>query len=244
MMKTLALTVIALALTTALPAFAEPQNWLTRCNRALNNGNNDPETGSYTFATRGQIAPDATSRANFDYTATGSPTAAVYPTAAKDLMNPYSGGSVSLGYFVPNDGKAKPTVGQVSMSAIARNFKPIPGAPVKMKLVIDGVAFGPYEPRASANTDGMYSVWLDTADMDGDSKPPLLEPADFAKLANAVDTMTAAEIILVQDGTSIVQLPVPSKQRLAWRDGLAPWAAETARQVAFNMCSGSDRVVN
>jgi len=243
-MKTLALTVIALALTTALPAFAEPQSWLTRCNRELNKGNNDPETGSYVFQTRGKVAPDATSRANFDYTATGSPTAAVYPTAAKDLMNPYSGGSVSLGYFAPNDGKAKPTVGQVSMRATARNFKPIPGAPVKMKLVIDGVAFGPYEPRASANTDGMYSVWLDTADTDGDSKPPLLAPADFAKLAKAADTMTAGEIVLVQDGTDIVQMPVPSKQRLAWRDGLAPWAAETAKRVASNVCSGSDRVVN
>ena len=243
-MKTHAFAVIALALTTSLPAFADPPNWLTRCNRELNKGNNDPETGSYTFQTRGKVAPDATSRATFDYTATGSPTAAAYLTAAKDLMNPYSGGSMSLGYFASNDGKSKPTVGQVSMRATARDFKPIPGAPVKMKLIINGVAFGPYEPKASSNTDGMYSVWLDTADTDGDSKPPLLAPADFAKLAKAVDAMTAGEIVLVQGGADIVKMPVPSKQRLAWRDGLAPWAAETAKGVASNICSGSDRVVN
>jgi hypothetical protein len=243
-MKPLALTVIALALTTALPAFADPPSWLTRCNRELNKGNNDPETGSYIFETRGKVAPDATSRANFDYTATGSPTAAVYLTAAKDLMNPYSGGSVSLGYFVPNDGKSKPMIGQVSLRATARDFKPIPGAPVKMKLIIDGVAFGPYEPKASANDDGMYSVWLDTADTDGDGKPPTLAPAAFAKLAKAVDAMTAGEIVLVQDGADIVKMPVPSKQRLAWRDGLAPWTAETAKQVASNNCSGSDRLAN
>ena len=235
---------IVLALPTALPAFAEPQSWLTRCNRELNKGNNDPETGTYIFETRGKVVPDAASRASFDYTATGSATAAVYPTSAKDLMNPYSGGSVSLGYFAPNDGKSKATIGQVSMRATARNFKPIPGAPVSMKLIVDGVAFGPYEPKPSANTDGMYSVWLDTADTDGDSRPPLLAPADFAKLAKAVDAMTEAEIVLVQDGTDIVKMPVPSKQRLAWRDGLTPWVAETATKVAYNICSGLDRVVN
>ena len=34
-MKTPALAVIALALTTALPAFADPQRWLTHCNRVF-----------------------------------------------------------------------------------------------------------------------------------------------------------------------------------------------------------------
>lgn len=234
--------VIGLGLTTALPAFADPPSWLTRCNRELNKGNNDTETGSYIFQTRGKVPPDATSRAEFDFTFSGSRTAVIYPSAAKDLMNPYGGGSISLGYFVPNDAKAKPSVGQVSMRAMAKDFKPIPGAPVKMKLVIDGVAFGPYEPKP--NTDGMYSVWLDTADTDGDSKPPTLTPADFAKLAKAVDAMTAAEIVVVQDGVDIVKMPVQPKQRVGWRDGLAAWTAETAKRVASNICVGDDRVVN
>src|SRR5689334_9529082 len=109
LLRTAAFPVIALALTAALPAFADPPSWLTRCRHELGK-DNDPETGSYIFQTPGKVAPDAKARTNFDYNFSGSRTAVVYPTAAKDLMNPYGGGSMSVGYFAANDGKSKPTV--------------------------------------------------------------------------------------------------------------------------------------
>jgi hypothetical protein len=229
----------------ATPAFADEPAWLTRCNRELNKGNNDPETGNYIFQTRGKDA-GAASRANFDYNAKGSANAAVYPTAAKDLMNPYGGASVSIGYFIDGEGKGAPTVGQISMRASARDYKPIPGGPVEMKLVIDGKAFGPYPYKPSADSDGMYSVWLDTAEADGDSKPPILKPADFAALAKAADAMKTAEVVFAQGGADIVKMPVNITKRVEWRDGLAPWAKETKPRMSATGtdCASGDKIVN
>ncbi|MEQ1608120.1 MAG: hypothetical protein ABL956_03985 [Hyphomonadaceae bacterium] len=240
MRRTSVLCAAALALT--MPAFAQQPNWLTRCNRQLNQSNNDTETGNYIFFTRGQDA-NAGMRVGYDYSTHGFATATVYPTAAKDLMNPYGGGSISINYFMPVDGKTTvPTVGQISMGAIGKDFKPVPGAPVEMKLVLDGAAFGPYKPKESANTDGMYSVWLDTADSDGDSKPPMLAAADFAGLAKAADAAKTAEIVLVQDGVDTVRMPVPMTKRIAWRDELPGWATRTAPTDGVTMRCGDRRV--
>jgi hypothetical protein len=234
------LPMLAVALST--PAFAQG-DWLTRCNHQIA-GNNDPETGNYIFQTHGKVAADAKARAYLDYTASGSAHGAVYLTDAKNLMNPYGGASLSVSYFVTGDANAMPQVGQVSFRTTAKDFKPIPGSPVSMKLMLDGVAFGPYQPRGAS--DGMYSVWLDTDDTDGDSKPPLLKPADFAKLAKAVDVAVTAEVVLVQDGADIVKMPVPIKARTTWRDGLTGWAKDTAKGVsaASTFCLGADRVAN
>lgn len=233
---------LMLALALAAPCFAQGPDWLTRCNRQLG-GNNDPETGSYLFLTRGKTAATGQSRVEFDYTASGSAAGAVYTTPAKDLLNPYGGASLSVNAFALAEGKSAPAVGQVSFRVTARDFKPIPGSPVTMKLIVDGVSFGPYAPRDPSS--GMYSVWLDTADTDGDGRPPLLAPAEFAKVARAADVMKAAEVVLVQDGADIVRLPVRTTLRTAWRDGLLDWAKRTAPGVTeATFCSGSDRVVN
>lgn len=239
-----ALCAAALALTMAAPAFAQQPDWLARCNRQLNQFSNDVETGRYVFYTRGQDAK-AGMRVVYDYSTKSFATATVYPTEAKDLMNPYGGGSISINYFMPIDGKTTvPAVGQISMGAIGRDFKPIPGAPAQVKLVLDGVAFGPYKPKESANTDGMYSVWLDTADTDGDGKPPTLAAADFAKLAKAADAATSIEVVLVQDGVDIVRMPIPMTKRVEWRDGLAAWAKYTARPTGAELWLCGDNRVN
>ena len=107
-----------------------------------------------------------------------------------------------------------------------------------------GVAFGPYPVNPSSIKDGAYRVWLDTEATDGDSKPPLLKPAEFAKLAKAVDAMKTVEIALVQDGADIARAAIPSPKRLEWRDALAAWAAATKPGVTtMTSCKGGD-VVN
>ena len=115
--------------------------------------------------------------------------------------------------------------------------------PITLKLIIDGTVFGPYQPRPVSS--GMYSVWLDTADTDGDSKPPLLSPADFAKLATAVTGMKTVEVSLVRDGADLVKAAIPLPQLNTWRDGLAAWAAKTSPGVgAATFCSAGGNVVN
>lgn len=233
------LLVFAALMLPAPAVVAQEASWAARCRHELNKGNNDPETGVYIYYTRGKET-GAAMRAVLDFTAKGSGAAAVYPTAAKDLMNPYGGASVGVGYFMAGDGKSAPTVGQVSMRAIAKDFKPIPGASSQMKLVIDGKPFGPYAPKESANSDGMYSVWLDTADTDGDSKPPSLKPQEFAVLAKAVGSMKSVEVVFVQDGVDIVRMPVPLDKHGAWRDGLAPWTAAHAPTDGVTVKCGGD----
>ncbi len=237
---------LAAALASPSAWAADPVKWLTRCNMEMGDARG-PESAHYLFQTEGKVA-GAKARAEMDYSASGSRTATIYPTAAKDLMNPYGSASLSVGYYGLVGAKAPyaviPKVGHVSIGAIAKDFQPLPGH-VTVKLVIDGVAFGPYEPKPSSVSGGQYSVWLDTADTDGDSAPPLLKPAQFATLAKAVDSMKAAEMVLVQDGTEIVRMPVTSPSLGAWRDGLAKWAATTAPGVgATTICSAGGNSVN
>ncbi len=226
----------------ALPASAQtPAGWMARCNREVA-PDGKPEAAHYIFETRGKTA-GATGRATFDYAATSSGTAVTYPTELKGLMSPYSGPTFNVSYFASADGRTPPAIGQVSLNMIAKDFKTIPGNPVAVKLLVDGATFGPYTPRESS---GMYSLWFDTADTDGDSKPPILKPAEFAKLATAVDAMNTIEILLVQDGKDIVRTPVATSTMRTWRDALPEWARNTARGVsdATTFCTGGDRVVN
>ena len=177
-----------------------------------------PESGKYFFQTRGQAA-GATARAELNYSTGISARAAAYPTEAKDLLNPYSSLTLSIGHFTPGDGKSKPTVGAVSFGAIGKDFSAIPGAPITLKLVVDGVSFGPYEPAPVSS--GMYSVWLDTADTDGDGKPPRLDPAEFAKLAKAIRRHEGGgPRPCAPDGADLVRATIPSPNFVAWRDGL------------------------
>ncbi len=213
----------ALAVTGAAPAIAQTQDWLARCSLELAD-DAKPESGKYLFLTRGRSA-GAAARAELDYDAGISARGATYPTDAKDLLNPFSNVSFDLGYFMPGDGKSKAAVGTVSFRAIGKDFSLIPGSPITMKLVIDGIPFGPYEPKPVSS--GMYSVWLDTAETDGDSKPPLLSQVEFGKLANAIDAMKAIEVVLVRDGADLVRAAIPTPQHVAWRDGLAVWAVKT-----------------
>lgn len=248
-MRALAVSLAVAGATTSV-SLAEaqvPPDWKVRCNRPLG-GNNDTETGKYLFLTNG-LAHGAQGRTEFDFSASGSRTAVVYPTAAKDLMNPFSSPSLGIGYFgLVGSAPPHPTtlkVGHVSMGAIARGFKPITGN-VMMKLVLDGKAFGPFPPKPeSVASTGQYTVWLDTAESDGDSKPPLLRPADFAKLARAIQTVRQAEVVLVRDGTDIVRMPVAVTRMAAWRDALPAWAAQTrARVTDRTVCLAGDRTVN
>lgn len=228
-----------MALVFAAPAFAQGPDWLARCNRELG-GDNAPETATYVYETRGKVSKPA--RATADYTATASSSAAVYLTDAKDLLNPYVGPSISVGYFLTGESKTPPSVGQFSVRAMAKGFKPIPGAPVTMKVVIDGKTFGPYQPQDASS--GSYAIWFDTADTDGDSKPPVLKPDDFAKLATALDAMQAVELVLVQNGVDIVRTNIPVPQRTLVRDNLAGWAFDTSKLVGANSCIYPDTVVN
>lgn len=231
----------ALVVTQALPALAQTPDWVARCRLVLID-DAKPESGKYFFQTRGKV-DGAVARAELDYKTSISARAAIYPTDARDLLNPYSNLSLSIGYVAPGHGKSKPAVGHVSMGAIGKDFSAIPGAPITMKLVIDDVAFGPFQPAPVSS--GMYSVWLDTADTDGDSKPPALSPADFDKLTKAVENMKSAELILVRDKTDLVRATIPSPQLAAWRDGLAAWAAKTNPGVgAATLCSGGGDVLN
>lgn len=228
-----------MALVLAAPAYAQGSGWLARCNRQMGD-DNAPENATYVYETRGKASKPA--RATADYNATASPAAAAYLTDAKDLMNPYVGPSVTVGYFLASDSKTPPSVGQFSVRAMSKGFKPIPGGPVTMKIIIDGQTFGPYEPQDASG--GSYAIWLDTADTDGDSKPPLLKPDDFARLAAAVDAMQAIQLVLVQDGIDIVRTNIPVPQRTVVRDNLAGWASDTSMLVGANSCIYPDTVVN
>jgi hypothetical protein len=239
--RLLVLSCVTLSLSQALPAFAQAPDWVSRCRLVLAD-EAKPESGRYMFHTRGRVA-GATARGEFNYNTGISARAAAYPTEAKDLLNPYSNLTLTIGYFTPGDGKAKPTVGAVSFRAIGKDFNAIPGAPVTLKLVIDGVAFGPFEPKPVSS--GMYSVWLDTADTDGDAKPPTLSPADFSKLAKAIDSMKSADLVLVRDNVDIARATIPSPNFVAWRDGLAAWSAKTNPGVgASTYCSGGGEVLH
>jgi hypothetical protein len=235
----------ALALHQAPAAFAQQADWVPRCRQVLADDGKS-ESGKYLFLSRGKVA-GAEARAQLDYTTSVSARAAVYPTDAKDLLNPYSNVSLSIGYFAPGDGKTKPAIGAISLRAIGLDFKPIPGAPVTMKLIADGATFGPFETNPSSLGSGMYSVWLDTAETDGDSKPPTLSPADFARLARAVDTMKSPEVVLVREGADIVRATLPLPNYVQWRDGLQTWTARTSPGVGAGTgtsCSGGGEVLN
>ena len=221
-MKLTILALLPLAML-APPALAQPVDWLARCSLELADVAK-PENGKYLFQTRGKTA-GAEARAELDYTTSVSSRAAVYPTDAKDLLNPYGSVSLTLGYVTPGDGKGKPSVGQVSFRAIGKDFSAIPGAAIKIKLVIDGAVFGPYDPNPVSS--GMYSVWLDTDSTDGDSKPPKLSAAEFGKLAQAIDGMKTVDVVFVREGKDIIKATVPFTQLPAWRDGLTGWAAST-----------------
>lgn len=239
MSRSFVFALAALLPSMAVPAYAQAPEWLTRCRLQLAD-DAKPESGKYLFETRGKTA-GAEGRGSLDYNSGISARAAVYPTDARDVLNPYSTLSFSVSYVTPGDGKSKPAVGAVSFRAIGKDFNAIPGAPVTMKLVIDGAAFGPYEPRPVSS--GMYSLWLDTAETDGDSKPPLLDPVAFGKLARAVDAMKTLDLVLVREGADLVRASVPTPQLTTWRDGLAAWSAKTIPGVGeATYCASGDVV--
>lgn len=239
--RVLAITTLAIGLAQAAPALAQPADWLPRCRLPLADYSK-PENGAYFFQTRGKTA-GAAARANLDYNSEVSARAAIYPTSAKDLLNPYSNVSASIGYVAPGDGRTAPTVGHISFRAIGKEFKAIPGGPISIRVKVDQTVFGPFE--SPPQTSGMYSVWLDTAETDGDSKPPVLSPADFARVAKAIDAAKSVEVSLVRDGEAIVSAVVDLPQRTAWRDGLAAWAAKTMPGVsgAATYCAGGGEVL-
>lgn len=245
-MKLTQLFAACLVAISSAPSYAQGDDWLTRCNMPLASSS-APESGKYLFMTRGKVSDPALAR--FDYSTSASARAAAYPTEAKDLLNPYSSPSISIGYYsAVGPGAApvvKPEIGHVSFGSMGKDFKAIPGAPVSLKLVVDGVAFGPFPINPSSLSSGQYSVWLDTAETDGDSKPPILSPAEFAKLAKAVDAMKTADIVLVREGADIVRTSIPSPNFAAWRDGLATWAIKTKPGVgAATSCPGGGDVAN
>lgn len=222
-------------------ANAQQADWLVRCRLDLASSPK-PETGKYFFQTDGKDAA-AKAKATFDYDSGVSARAATYPGAAQDLLNPYGQISVAIGYVAPADGKGAVSVGHISPNLIGKSFRPIPGSPITIKMMVGGATFGPYEPKPVSS--GMYSIWLDTEETDGDGKPPVLKPADFAKLAKAVDGAAAIDVALVQDGAEIVRASVPLTQLKPWRDGLAPWAAKTKPGVgAATSCHGGGEIVN
>lgn len=239
---------LLLAVTSIMPAQAQAQGaeWLTRCSRSIG-GSNAPEQVSYGFSTLGK-AENAQGRASLTYTATSHGSATVYLTAAKDMLSQYSGATLSVGYLglvdsaAPHASKSK--VGSVSIMASGRNGKPLAGH-VTLKLVIDGKAFGPYEPKASSVESGLYSVWLDTAQTDGDSQPPVLSAKKFAELAKAVDAMKAARLIVLQDRAEVAYMDLPLTSFKTMRDGLPEWAAGTRARVKGNTwCLAGDQDVN
>lgn len=237
---------ISLAASQAAPAIAQAADWTVRCNLALGS-DKAPESGKYLFLTNGKVSDPALAR--LDYSATVSARAAVYPTAAKDLLNPFSSPSLGIGYYGLVGASApyavKAVVGHVSFGSIGKDFKTIPGSPASIKLVIDGVSFGPFEPNPSSLGSGMYNVWLDTAGTDGDGKPPILNDTEFAKIAKAVEAMKTAEIILVQDGVDVVKTSISTPQLSTWRDGLAAWATKTKPGVgAATSCRAGGETVN
>lgn len=235
---------VAFATISASPVQAQPPDWLTRCRMELGSSS-APESGKYLLMTVGKTSDPALSR--LDYSASASARAAVYPTAVKDVLNPYSSPSLNIGYYGQVGAAAphvvKPTVGHVSFGVIGKDFKAIPGSPIQLKLIVDGATFGPYEPPPSSS--GMHNMWLDTADTDGDSKAPLLSGNDFAKLAKAIDAMTTAEVVVMQDGAEIARIVIPTLNFVAWRDGLASWASKTKPGVgAATNCTAGGDVVN
>ncbi len=222
-------------------ASAQQPDWLVRCRLELASSPK-PETGNYFFQTVGK-SEAAKSKATFDYNSGVSARAATYPGAAKDLLNPYGQVSIAIGYVAASDGKGPVSIGHVSPNLIGKSFSPIPGSPITIKMTVGGATFGPYEPKPVSS--GMYSIWLDTEETDGDGKPPVLRPADFAKLAKAVDGAAAMDVALVQDGAEIVRATVPLTQLKPWRDGLASWAARTKSGVgAATSCHGGGDIVN
>ncbi len=237
---------ISLAASQAALAVAQTPDWIVRCNLALGSAN-APESGKYLFMTAGKVSDPA--QARLDYSASASARSAVYPTDAKDLLNPFSSPSLSVGYYgavgpsAPN--AEKTAVGHVRFGSIGKDFKTIPGSPASIKLVIDGVAFGPFEPDPSSLGSGMYNVWLDTAGTDGDGKPPLLSDAEFTKLAKAIDSMKTADIVLVQDGVDIVRTSISTPQLTTWRDGLGAWGTKTKPGVGTaTSCRAGGETVN
>lgn len=233
----------ALAVSQASPALAQQADWITRCRQVLAD-DGKPESGRYMFVSLGKT-DGANARAELNYTTSISARGAVYPTDAKDLLNPYSNVSLSVTYITDRDGKTKPAIGAISVRAIGVGFKPIPGAPVAMKLVVDGASFGPFEVNPASLSSGMYSVWLDTADTDGDGKPPTLSPADFAKLTKAVDAMKSPEVVLVRDSVDIVRATLPLPNYAPWRDGLQSWTAKTSPGVGVGTsCLGGGEILH
>lgn len=243
-----AMLVAGIGAGTAVPAAsADEVPWLARCSRELAD-QRDAENARYGFKTRGK-EEGAPARAEMSFNATGYPTQTVYLTDFKEFMSRYSGASLGIAWYgdvanTPPHGM-NATIGRVSVNTTSRDFKPIPGK-VAIKLLIDGKVFGPYEPKASSVSGGMYTVWLDTADTDGDSSPPVLKPKQFAELTKAVDRMKTAEVVIVQDGKDIARQPVPLTKYAAWRDGLPQWAAETRARFkgAMTVCRYDENMVN
>ena len=222
-------------------ADAQQADWLVRCRLELASSS-QPETGKYFFQTVGK-GDAAKAKATFDYNSGVSARAATYPGASQDLLNPYGQVSVAIGYVASADGKGAVSVGHISPNLIAKNFSPIPGSPITIKMMVGAATFGPYEPKPVSS--GMYGIWLDTEETDGDGKPPVLKPADFTKLAKAVDGAAAIDVALVQDGAEIVRASIPLAQLKPWRDGLASWAEKTKPGVgAATSCHGGGDIVN
>jgi len=105
-------------------AQAQASDWLFRCRMDLAEASK-PESGKYTFQTRGKTA-GAESRAAMDYSSGISARAAVYPTDAKDLLNPYSTLSLTLGL---RDARRWQVVAPPWRCQLRRHRQGLPGDP-------------------------------------------------------------------------------------------------------------------
>jgi hypothetical protein len=214
---------------------ADSAEWKTRCKRELGN-RNDPETAKYFFRTPG-MAEGALGQAEMEYSVTGSRTAAIYPTAEKDFMSPWNGATFYISYDASFDAdpphEATLRVGQVNALVSTKDGKTLRG-PIKIKLVIDGKSFGPYKPKESGLSSGLYSIWFDTLETDGDNKPPVLDLVDFNKLAKATASMKTAEMVLLRGKTEIVRLPVAINKRDSWIRDFTGWASSARSFIKMN----------
>lgn len=237
----------SLTVVSAVPTVAEDAKWITRCSKEIG-ANNDPEKATMIFRTLG-MEKGAQSQAAIDYSATSRGLATVYPTAAKDFMSQYSGATLGVGYvgLIDQDPPhaIKTEVGHVSIIASSREFKQLAGK-ITMKLVIDGKTFGPYEPKTTSISNGQYHVWLDTAQTDGDSAPPVLSPRKFAEIAKAVDKMKSAKVAIVQDGVEVAQMDIPLNSFGDFRGRLPQWASGTrwGMDGRIRICGIADWEVN
>ena len=217
-----------LALGVVAPSFAQGPGWLTRCNRQLG-GSNDPETGNYLFETRGKAPADANARAILDYTASGSANAAVYPTAAKNLMNPYAAPRSASAISRPRTASPLPPSAKSAFAPSAR-LQAHPG------LARFDEARGRWRILRPLCAQGPILRHVFRLARHGRRRrrrqAAFAQPAGFASSRSAVDAMKSAEVVLVQDGAEIAENACPAGVAIDMARRPASWARQTAKGVA------------